>query len=176
MFRLIGCDHLKSVRTTIPMDLILVKDNKAIDVEASVVSVRNSLKARTPEEVDAILRAVHMRANGIRKSDDKNERFRMYWIALETIINLDGKKTNIADRIETALIKHYENNNPGKKYKIKNGYEIKAIKDDRIGQFHHAIEKPDRINQLKSILDDLIRSEVGLSHKGFARQYLEEIR
>ena len=155
---------------------ILVKDNSAEDIESSVFSVRKSLETRTPYETETILRAVHMRANGIRKSDDKNERFRMYWIALETIINLDGKKTNIADRIETALIKLYENNNPGKKYKIKNGYEIKDIKDDRIGQFHHAIEKHDRINQLKSILDDLIRSEVGLSHKGFARQYLEEIR
>ena len=117
-----------------------------------------------------------MHANGIRKSDDKNERFRMYWIALEAIINLDGKKTYIADRIETALIKLYEDNNPGKKYKLKSGYGIKAIKDDRVDQFHHAIEKPDRINQLKSILDDLIRSEVGLSHKGFAKAYLEEIK
>lgn len=155
---------------------ILVKDNKAEDIESSVVSVRESLKARKPEEIDTIMRAVHMHANGKRELDDKNERFRKFWIALETIINLDGKKIDIKDRIEKALINLYEHNNPGKKYKIKTDYEIKNIKDDRVGQFHHAIEKHDRVVQLEHILDDLIRSEVGLSHKGYAKQYLEEIK
>lgn len=155
---------------------ILVKDNRAEDVESSVVSVRKSLETRKLEEVDAIMRAVHMQANGKRESVDKNERFRKFWIALETIINLDGNEKYISVRIENALIRLYEQNNPGKKYKIKTGYEIKNIKDDRVGQFHHAIEKYDRIIQLEHILDDIIRSEVGLSHKGYAKQYLEEIK
>jgi hypothetical protein len=42
-----------------------------------------------------------------------------------------------------------------------------------VDQFHHEIEKPERVVELERIADDLFRSELGLCHRGYARQYLE---
>ncbi|WP_461459024.1 hypothetical protein [Methanothrix sp.] len=117
-----------------------------------------------------------MFGNGKRERTDKNERFRKFWISLEALINLDGEERNIAGRIEGALIRLYERNDPGKRYKLKSGFEIVKIKKDRIDQFHKAIENPERVSQLESILHDLIRAEVGLCHRGYAKEYLEVVR
>jgi len=152
----------------------IVKENCAMDIESAVSKVRQSFGARTPDEVDTILRAVHMRRKGERELSDMNDRFKDFWIALETLINMDGRIDHIAERIENALIQLYESNNPGKKYKVKSGYEIILIKKERVGQIHYAIENTKQLSQLKAILDDIIRSEVGLDHRGYAKQYLEE--
>jgi len=162
-------------RLALSTNCIIVQSNKANDIELSVSNVRNSLQSRKPEEIDSILNAVHMHGNGKRELEDKNERFRKFWIALEALINIDGKDRNIAKRIQDALIRLYEDNNPGKIYRMKSGFEIVEIKKDRIGQFHYAIENPERVVQLERILDDLIRSEVGLSHRGYAKEYLEVV-
>jgi hypothetical protein len=167
-------DGMTVGRLTVGMSSIVVKHNKANDIELAVSNTRNSLKARRSEEIDSILNAVHMHGNGKRELGiDKNERFRKFWIALEALINTDGLNENITRRIENALIGLYEINDPGKKYRIKPGFEIKLIKKDRVNQFHYAIENPGRVVQLECILDDLIRSEVGLCHRGYAREYLE---
>lgn len=166
---------MRNVRLTCGMDTILVKSNTANDIELAVSSARNSLATRNPAEKSAILNAVHMYGNGKRELVDKNERFRKFWIALEALINIDGSKQNIATRIENSLIRLYERIDPGKNYRMKPGYEIKLIKDDRVGQFHYAIENPERGVQLERIADDLIRSEVGLCHRGYAREYLERL-
>lgn len=160
-------------RVSFGAGICMVKSNKASDIELSVSNVRNSLKSRSPDEIDSILNAVHMHGNGKRELTDKNERFRKFWIALEALINIDGKKTDIAKRIDGALIRLYESIDPGKKYRIKPGFEIVEIKKDRIAQFHYAREIPERVVQLERVLDDLIRAEVGLCHRGYAKQYLE---
>ena len=160
-------------RMTIGMSCLIVKDNTANDIEQAVSNARNSLNPRSTGEIDSILNAVHMHGNGKRELTDKNERFRKFWIALEALINIDGKKTHIAKRIQDALIRLYERNDSSKKYRIKSGFEIMEIKDDRVDQFHYAIENSERVVQLERILDDLIRAEVGLCHRGYAKQYLE---
>lgn len=152
----------------------LVKENRAIDIESAISKVRNSLGVRTTDEVDTILRAVHMYRKGERELSDMSDRFKDFWIALETLINMDKRTDHIAERIENALIQLYESNNSGKKYKVKSGYEIRLIKNERVGQIHHAKESTAQLQQLKAILDDIIRSKVGLDHKGYAKQYLEE--
>lgn len=162
-------------RLTYSVSCLIVKNNTANDIEQAVSNARNFLKSRSPREVDSILNAVRMHGNGKRELTDKNERFRKFWIALEALINIDGKKTYIARRIEDALIQLYESNDQSNKYRMKSGFEIVEIKDDRIDQFHHAIENPERVVQLERILDDLIRSEVGLCHRGYAREYLEVV-
>ena len=106
----------------------IVQSNKASDIELSVSNVRNSLNSRRPEEIDSILNAVHMHGNGKRELTDKNERFRNFWIALEALINIDGEKTDIAKRIDGALIRLYERVDPGKKYRMKQSFEIVEIK------------------------------------------------
>lgn len=154
----------------------LVKSNKASDIELAVSNARNSFNGRSQREIDSILNAVHMYGNGKRELGiDKNERFRKLWIALETLINLDGLDRNIARRIENALIQLYESKDPGKRYRMKPGFEIKLIKDDRVGQIHHSIENAERIVELEHVADDLFRSELGLCHRGNAREYLEVI-
>jgi hypothetical protein len=168
-------DSMTTGRLTLGVNCIIVQSNKASDIELSVSNVRKALKSRKTEEVDSILNAVHMHGNGKRELVDKNERFRKFWIALEALINIDGKDQNIAKRIRDALIRLYEHNDPGKKYRMKSGFEIAEIKKDRVGQFHYAIENPERVVQLERILDDLIRAEVGLSHRGYAKEYLEVI-
>lgn len=161
---------------TFSVGATIVQDNKASDIELAVSNVRDFLKGRSQNDIDSILNAVHMQGNGKRELGlDKNRRFRKFWIALEALINMDGSKRDIAQRIENALIQLYETNDPGKKYRMKPGFEIKLIKDDRIGQFHYARENPERVTELERILDDLIRSRVGLCHRGYARDYLEVI-
>lgn len=152
----------------------IVQSNKSSDIELAVSNVRNSLNALSPNEVDSILNAVHMYGKGKRELGlDKNERFRKFWIALEALINVDGGKNNIAVRIENAIIRLYESKDPNKKYRMKPGFEIKLIKNDRVDQFHYAKEKSERVVQLEYVLEDLIRSKVGLCHRGRAREYLE---
>ena len=164
---------MTAARLALGASCTIVQQNTANDIEQAVSNAKTALKSRKPREIDSILNAVHMHGNGKRELTDKNERFRKFWIALEALINIDGKTTNIARRIENALIRLYENNDPGKKYRMKSGLEIVEIKDDRIDQFHYAIENPERVVQLERILDDLIRSEVGLCHRGYAQEYLE---
>lgn len=162
-------------RLTFSVGCLIVKDNRAIDIEDAVSKVRNSLNPRSSEDVELILNAVHMHGNGKRELIDKNGRFRKFWIALEALINIDGQEKNIAERIQNALIRLYESNDPGKRYCMKSGLEIKKIKNERTGQFHYARENTQRVVQLERILDDLIRSEVGLCHRGYAKEYLEVI-
>lgn len=104
-----------------------------------------------------------------------NDRFTKCWIALEALINLDGKRTHIADRIEEALIDLYERKDPSKKYKLRSGCEIGAIKKVRVNEFHYAIDNPEKAIQTERLLEDLIRSELGLAHGGYARSYLETV-
>lgn len=166
-------DSMTTGRITFGTNCLIVKSNTANDIEQAVSNARNSLNLRRPGEIESILNAVHMHGNGKRELTDKNERFRKFWIALEALINIDGKNNDIAKRIQTALIRVYESNDSGKKYGMKSGFEIMEIKNDRIDQFHYAIENPERVVQLESILDDLIRAKVGLCHRGYAKQYLE---
>lgn len=163
-------------RLTLGVGCVVVKSNKASDIELAVSNTRNSLSGWNQNEIDSILNAVHMYGNGKRELGiDKNKRFREFWIALEALINMDGLDKNIALRIETALIQLYESKDPGKKYRMKSGFGIKPIKDDRVGQFHHAIENPERVVELERVADDLFRSKLGLCHRGYARGYLEVI-
>jgi hypothetical protein len=94
---------------------------------------------------------------------------------LEALINIDGKDKDIARRIEDALIQLYGRIDSGKKYRMKSGFEIIHIKKDRVGQFHYAKENPDKVVQLGRVLDDLIRAEVGLCHRGYAKEYMEVV-
>jgi len=157
---------------TLGVSCTIVKSNTSNDIELAVSNARKSLSKR-PSEIEPILNAVHMHGNGKRELTDKNERFRKFWIALEALINIDGEKTNIAKRIENSLIQLYESNDPANKYRIKSGFEIVEIKKDRVDQFHYAIENPERVVQLERILEDLIRSKVGLCHRGYTKEYLE---
>lgn len=166
-------DRMTTGRVELGMKCLTVKSNTANDIEQAVSNARNSLNSRSAGEIDSILNAVHMHGNGKRELTDKNERFRKFWIALEALINIDGKKTHIAKRIQDALIQLYESNDPGKNYGMKPVFEIVEIKDDRVDQFHYAIENPERVVQLERILDDLIRAKVGLCHRGYAKEYLE---
>lgn len=171
-----ACDCMTTGRLGCSFDCIVVKSNRASDIEQSVSNAETSLNSRSLREIESILNAIHMFGNGKRERTDKNERFRKFWISLEALINLDGEERNIAGRIEGALIRLYERNDPGKRYKLKSGFEIVKIKKDRIDQFHKAIENPERVSQLESILHDLIRAEVGLCHRGYAKEYLEVVR
>jgi hypothetical protein len=174
-FGLMVCDCVTTGRLACSVGCIIVKENRANDIELSVSNVRTSLNLRDPKVVESILNAVHMHGNGLRELTDKNERFRKQWIALEALINIGGKNKNIARRIEDALIRLYECIDSCKRYRMKSGFEIIHIKNDRIDQFHYAKENSDRVVQLERILHDLIRAEVGLCHRGYAKEYLEVV-
>jgi hypothetical protein len=168
-------DKMTTGRVTFSCGCLIVKSNTADDIELAVTNARTSLNSRSEGEIDSVLNAAHMYGNGKREKTDKNERFRKFWIALEALINIDGKDKYISDRIQEALIRLYERNNPEKKYRMKSGFEIIRIKKDRVDQFHKAIENPERVTQLERVLDDLIRAEVGLCHRGYAKEYLEVV-
>lgn len=136
----------------------------------SIARAEAALEAETDDEKkEALLRAIHWQARGRREVQSAIDRFMKFWIAIEVLVGGGGDK--VVRKIKAQLMPLYP-----KADEQKVAETIGRIYGVRADIVHSGIRQPqnlqDKLEQLESVLADLLRTQLGLEFKGLAERFL----
>jgi hypothetical protein len=140
------------------------------DQMESIAKAEAALEAETDaERRESLLRAIHWQALGRREVQSAIDRFMKFWIAIEVLVKGEGKY--VVPKIKDQLMSLYPKANEQKVAET-----IGRIYGVRADIVHFGIRQPQnlhgKLEQLESILSDLLRTALGLKFKALAGRFL----
>ena len=152
-------------------DVILAKDSPlTVEQLEEIKKAQNTLKGeKDPRKRESLMRAIHWQAFGRRETRSRIDRFIKFWIALEVLV--EGRGEKVVYKVEKELRTLYPSCS---RQRIKS--LVKRIYGLRGDVVHSGEREPEgleeKLKQLEAILEDLLRSRLGLNFKALTKRYL----
>lgn len=122
-----------------------------------------------PEKKESLLRAIHWQASGRQEIQSAIDRFIKFWIALEIVVSGEGPK--VVRKVKEQLMGLYPKADEQRLTEI-----IGRIYGVRADIVHFGMRQSqdlyDKLGQLESILEDLLRARLDLEFKALAERFL----
>lgn len=117
---------------------------------------------------ESLMRVAHWYARGRREKESKIDRFLMFWIALEILV--DGRGKMVTRKVKDRLSSIYPNYNIDKIAEVVG--RVYGIRGDIV---HQGVRQPEnldeKLEQLEDIFADLLRARLGLPPKYLSESF-----
>lgn len=117
---------------------------------------------------ESLMRVAHWYARGRQEKESKIDRFLMFWIALEILV--DGRGKMVTRKVKDQLSQIYPNRNVDKIAEVVG--RIYGIRGDIV---HQGVRQPEnldeKLKQLEDIFSDLLTARLGLSPKYISESF-----